>query len=32
MGWIDKKKFDLVMSIFKEEGDKSKLLSGMSDT
>ena len=32
MGWIDKKKFDLVMSIFKGEGDKSKLLSGMSDT
>ena len=32
MGWFDKKKRDLVMSIFKGEGDKSKLLSGISDT
>ena len=32
MGWINKKKFDLVMSLFKEKGDKSKLLSGISDT
>jgi len=32
MGWIDKKKLDLVMSIFRQGGDKSKLLSGMSDT
>ena len=28
MGWFDKKKRDLVMSIFKEEGDKSHLLHG----
>ena len=32
MGWIDKKKFDLVMSLFKTEGDKSKLLSGGDNT
>ena len=32
MGWIDKKKLDLVMSIFRQGGDKSKLLSGISDT
>jgi len=32
MGWIDKKKLDLVMSIFRQGGDKSKLLTGGDNT